>query len=98
MPVYARLAKARALARELPFFFNADGKLLRGVIDLVIEEDGALSIIDYKSEQVKTGEEAARAAHYAPQAEAYRRALKEVLGRDASFETVFLRTGAAVRL
>ena len=81
---------------------DAEGEqmLLQGVVDCCIEEDGALVIIDYKTDSVRTDEEvAARAEHYRGQLAAYAEALTRIFGKSVKEGVLFfLAPGKAVRL
>jgi len=86
----------RILGREMPFSLSrADGTVVRGVMDAVLEKDGRLLIADYKSERVRPGE-GDGPAKFLPQAEIYREAARAVFGADADFCLVYLRTGDVV--
>lgn len=53
-----------------------DGTVLEGFMDLVCRDaDGALTIIDYKTDAIPASAVTARVAYYAPQLHAYERAL-----------------------
>ena len=39
------------LARELPFLLEIDGVAWQGFIDLVIEKDGAIIVVDWKTDR-----------------------------------------------
>ena len=72
--------------------------LLQGVVDCCIEEDGALTVIDYKTDAVRTEAEiAARADYYAGQLRAYAAALRRIFGKPVK-ECVlyFLAAGRSV--
>ena len=93
-PLYARIARADRCWRELPFTVErqagelwpalrgapgADEPLvIQGIADCVLEEDGALVIIDYKTDRVR--DPAELAGRYAGQLRIYRSALAETLG------------------
>ena len=47
-----RARAATRVWRELPLWFPEGAELLEGVIDLVFEEDGALVIVDYKTDGI----------------------------------------------
>ncbi|HZP57535.1 MAG TPA: UvrD-helicase domain-containing protein [Dehalococcoidia bacterium] len=70
-------AVARALAaprclREVPFAVSAgNGALAEGRIDLLFEEDGALVVVDFKTDAVSRAEVQTRAAAYDAQAKTY---------------------------
>ena len=55
--------------------------LLQGVVDCWFrEEDGTVTVVDFKTDRVTDETVERRAAGYRPQLEAYTRALSEVLG------------------
>ena len=92
------LARALVLGREVPFAYPAEGRLMRGAIDLLVRVDGKLWVVDYKTDRIKPGEAARRAAFYAPQGRAYGQAASLALGEAAGFKVIFLRTGEAVEV
>lgn len=110
-PLGARMRQATALRREFRFsllldagrlYPGAEGErlLLQGVVDCCLEEDGALVIIDYKTDSVRTPEEiAARAALYRGQLLAYREALTRILEKPVKEGVLyFLAPGEEVRV
>jgi ATP-dependent helicase/nuclease subunit A len=50
-PLVARLRRAQLVARELPFVLERDGAPWQGVIDLVLVEDGAWWVADWKTDR-----------------------------------------------
>jgi len=89
--------------RERPFVVRDDGVILRGVMDRVHHlPDGRVVLIDWKTDRVQPGDELKqRAAHYAPQLQAYLRALLQITGRapdQVEGWLVFLEAGEAVRI
>ena len=105
-----RVTRARACHREFKFslltqaeeyFPDAVGEevLLQGVVDLWFEDENGVTVVDFKSDHILPGEEAARAEHYRPQLQAYSRALQTILGVE-KIRTVlwFFKTAAAVEL
>ena len=68
------------LAEAADYFDAPAGEklLLQGVVDCFIVEDGAITIIDYKTDRVTSDEIPARAVHYAPQLRAYAAALGRI--------------------
>lgn len=110
-PLGARMRKASALHREFKFSLLCDAGeiygtaageelLLQGVVDCCIEEEGALVIIDYKTDAVKSDAELqARAEYYAPQLRAYAKALRRIFEMDVK-ECVlyFLSAGKSVKI
>jgi ATP-dependent helicase/nuclease subunit A len=81
LPVMQRARAATRVWRELPLWFPEGAELLEGVIDLVFEEDGALVIVDYKTDGIAAEQALAQAAHHAPQLQLYGRGLAQALGR-----------------
>lgn len=92
-----RAAAAPRRWRELPFFFRFEGRLVRGFTDLVFEEDGALVVVDYKTDSVAGDEVEARAEVYLPQGAACALGAEAASGKEVR-EVVFsfLRTGVDV--
>lgn len=83
--------QAEKVVREFKFSILEDGAaydsklsgetlLLQGVTDCCILDGGMLTILDFKSDRIAPGEEAARAEHYRGQIEAYCRALSRIFG------------------
>lgn len=64
--------------RESATSDRADRVLVRGRVDVLVENDGGLTLIDYKSDRVDADGVAARAAAYAPQVLGYAEALKAI--------------------
>ena len=82
-------------AAELP----EEEVLLQGVVDCMYETADGIVIVDFKTDRVRPGQEAERAARYRPQLEAYRRAVQEVFGRPVcGCVLFFLHTGQTVRI
>jgi ATP-dependent helicase/nuclease subunit A len=74
-------AKAARAEREWDFIADLGGTLVRGSIDLWFEENGQVSLVDYKTDDVAAGEVSERAAAYAPQLALYAIALEQALGK-----------------
>jgi len=92
-----RAARATRIEREFDFLMAVEDVVLRGQIDLWFEEAGELVLVDYKTDEVKTRETAARAQSYAPQLRLYALALERMVGRTPARAYVyFLRPGVAV--
>ncbi|NCC69177.1 MAG: hypothetical protein EOM14_13485, partial [Clostridia bacterium] len=58
-----------------------DELLLQGVVDCFIEEDGRLTVIDYKTDSVAAENVPSRAEFYKSQLFAYARALRRITGK-----------------
>ncbi len=108
-PIGRRIMNANRLWREFKFsllcpaeklFPGGEGEsvLLQGVIDCMIEENGGITIIDYKTDRVHGDETLERAKGYAKQLEAYAYAAQRMTGRPVR-ECVlyFLYSGEIVR-
>ena len=89
-PLGRRIRNADSLRREFKFsllcdageVFGAaagDSVLLQGVVDCLLEEDGALVVVDYKTDAVRTEAQLQeRRALYTPQLRAYARAMERI--------------------
>ncbi|MBI2061849.1 MAG: UvrD-helicase domain-containing protein [Nitrospirae bacterium] len=96
--VFADLARAEILARELPFIRRMDdGRVLRGAIDVVYRLDGKIIVADYKTDAI-SGKAAIqeRVLAYADQLRPYRDAVADGLGEKPLAQIIFLRPGIAV--
>lgn len=109
-PLGRRMKSADKLTREFKFsllcdagsiFGSAEGDdvLMQGVVDCCIEENGALTVIDYKTDGVFGDDVEKRAELYAPQISSYAEALERIFAMPVR-ETVlyFLRSGKAVSM
>ena len=74
-----------------------DGTILEGYADLIYREpDGALVIVDYKTDAVPAGAIQSRVEFYRPQMDAYRRALSAATGATVSTTLLFLTPETSV--
>jgi ATP-dependent helicase/nuclease subunit A len=80
LPVLARARAAARVFRELPLWFPEGEHLVEGVIDLVFEEDGALVVVDYKTDHITEAQALDQAAHHAAQLQLYGRGLAQATG------------------
>ena len=87
-----RILAAEKVRREFPFTLlwpaaelfpegGDDELLLQGVVDCFIEEDGRLTVIDYKTDSVAAENVPSRAEFYKSQLFAYARALRRITGK-----------------
>ncbi|MBS1858372.1 MAG: UvrD-helicase domain-containing protein [Acidobacteria bacterium] len=76
-----RAACATRSERESDFLMAVGGLVVRGQIDLWFEEGGELVIVDYKTDDVRAADVAARAADYALQLRLYAMAVERMTGR-----------------
>ncbi len=94
--------KFSVLDSALNYFPEGKGEevLLQGVIDAWFEgEDGAVTVVDFKSDRVRPGGEQERAEEYRPQLSAYSLALSAILGKPVSRQVLwFFATDTAVEL
>jgi ATP-dependent exoDNAse (exonuclease V) beta subunit len=92
-----RAAGAQRAEREFDFVMALEDVVLRGQIDLWLEEGGELVLVDYKTDSVAAEEAEGRAAQYALQLRLYALALERLTGRLPGQALVcFLRPGLAV--
>ena len=76
-----------------------DRLLLQGVVDCFFVTEGAITIVDYKTDRVTAEEVPARAEEYRPQLRAYAAALERILGLPVRRSVLwFLRPGMAAEL
>lgn len=99
---YKRLCSVKIIGREVPFCY-APGtapegtQLVRGVIDLLYEDNGRLVVADYKTNKLgKSGMETL-VEQYRPQGAAYQEGIFQSLGKQAEFELIFLRGATSMR-
>lgn len=85
---YQNLKTAKILAKELPFSFKQDDKIVNGVIDLIFEDKDQIILADYKSDKHQDTEK------YKPQMDLYKKAGEKIF-KNKKIETriIFLRTG-----
>jgi ATP-dependent exoDNAse (exonuclease V) beta subunit len=76
-----RAARATRIERESDFLMAVGGLVVRGQIDLWFEEGGELVIVDYKTDDVRAADAAARGADYALQLRLYAMAVERMAGR-----------------
>jgi len=93
-----RFALLVAAAEYEPAAAAGDSILLQGVVDCCFETENGITVVDFKTDRVHSGEETAeRAAHYRPQLEAYSRALERVLEKRVTRRVLyFLHSGETV--
>lgn len=107
-PLFARMQTAARLERELPFSYPVDAQLLygvaadervllQGVLDACFLEDGTWTIVDYKTDRVRSGESARdAAARHAEQLRLYAAALESLTGQRVKETLVVLLSHRAV--
>ena len=109
-PLAERIRSAEKVYREYRFallmdasFYDPAAKgeelLLQGVVDCAFETPEGLTVVDFKTDRLRPGEEASRAAYYSGQLEAYAAALCRVLGKPVTERIVyFFATGREIVL
>ena len=86
-------------ASVLPGGSEEDEILFQGVVDCCIEENGELTVIDYKTDYVTAETLPDKARSYAPQVRAYAEAMSRIRGQRVKEGILyFLRLGEAVRV
>jgi ATP-dependent helicase/nuclease subunit A len=94
---FTLLMDAQVYDPEAP---EGDSIMLQGVVDCCIETPEGLTVVDFKTDHVRTQEEMEqRAEHYRPQLEAYTLALEQVLEKKVVRRVLyFLYQGKMVEL
>lgn len=96
---YHELQNAQILGREVPILLNWDGRVMRGIIDILYKIDDRIIIADYKTDHVAMTDLLARAEKYRYQKEVYVHAVKRSLNIDnPEFKLIFLRLGKVVAI
>ena len=111
-PLAAEIRQGEHVLREYPFTLLVDAALydpaagageemlLQGVVDCCFETAAGLTVVDFKTDHVRTAQEVAlRAEHYRPQLEAYSLALSRVLEKKVVRRVLyFLNAGETVEV
>jgi len=95
-----RILKAKNVRREFKFsllcpaedFYTGGGDdkiLLQGIIDCFFEEDGELTVVDFKTDRITPDRLEERAAHYTPQLAAYSDAISRITGKRAKDRIIY---------
>ncbi len=100
--LFQEILSDKLLACEMPFsFLTHEGSVASGVVDVVLEEpNGAVWIVDYKTDKVLPGQErGVLEQKYRPQLSVYKQAAEKLFpGKTVRCSAVFVRTFAAVDL
>ena len=71
--------------------------MLQGVVDLYAVKDGAVTVVDFKTDQVSEKNLPEKLAFYRPQLDAYSAALEKILGLPVNRKILyFFSAGLAV--
>ena len=90
----ARARPARRATREVPFAVEIDGTVVEGFVDMLVDGDGGLEIIDWKTDDITEAEVGRRMAQYELQAGLYVLGITRATGRPVRRVTyVFLSPG-----
>jgi ATP-dependent helicase/nuclease subunit A len=87
-PYRERVQAGRVLGREIPVYLRDDGQAWHGIIDLVLEEEGIIRAIDYKT----TARQDPLPEAYTQQQRIYSEALRRLFpDQDTAFEFWWMR-------
>jgi ATP-dependent helicase/nuclease subunit A len=84
-PLFKQLTAMEVLAKEMPFTLSENGKIISGIMDAVVRNNGKILILDYKTDKMPA------AAKYAPQLAAYKRAAQTIFKEEIETGIIFLR-------
>jgi ATP-dependent exoDNAse (exonuclease V) beta subunit len=73
-----RAERSHRSFREVPFIVHREGNFIEGRIDLLFEERGLWTLVDYKTDDISAADLEKRAEVYRPQAAVYALALKSL--------------------
>lgn len=94
---YQELQGAEILGREMPILLDWNGRIMRGIIDILYRTDKGVIVADYKTDQVKIEDVTAKAAKYRHQKEVYTEAVRRCLNvNNPAFKLIFLRLGKGI--
>jgi ATP-dependent helicase/nuclease subunit A len=79
-PLAERVRRSPRVLRELRVWLPEEGELVEGIVDLAFEEEGALVVVDWKTDAITEAQAIDQAAHHAPQLRLYARALTQATG------------------
>ena len=86
-PIFAEIKTADQRFHELPYVLDAD----EGIIDLLIEQNGVWTIIDFKTDQIQDADNQKRAVEgYTTQLERYKTAVERLVGARPQVKLVLL--------
>jgi ATP-dependent helicase/nuclease subunit A len=92
-----RARAARRALREVPFAVVRDGTIVEGFVDMVIDNDGGIEIVDWKTDHVSPAQVPERLTGYELQAGLYVLGLEAATGKRVTRVTyVFVSAGVEV--
>jgi ATP-dependent helicase/nuclease subunit A len=77
---WQRARAARRAIREVPFALGANGRVLEGFVDLVVQTDDGIEIVDWKTDQISPADVPERLRQYELQAGLYAHGLESATG------------------
>ena len=95
-----RFSVLEKLSDYLPQTASEDEILLQGAVDCFFEtEDGTLTVVDFKTDRIRPGEEKTRSEEYTTQLTAYSRVLERIFEKPVRRRILyFFATGGSVEL
>lgn len=96
-PLWQEIKNCRTLATEMPFTLAENSSTQSGIIDVVLEQpDGAIWVVDYKTDQVQPSATKTLLEKYRPQLTVYAQAARRIFpSRKIRVSAVFVRAFAA---
>ena len=97
--IWRELKFSTLVPSQRVFGRGEDDILLQGVVDCMFEKDGALTVIDFKTDSVTAESVEKRAGEYRGQLDAYSYAMEKIMQRKVEKRVLFfLRKGISVSL
>ena len=86
------ISQKEILGREIPFAYEENGTVVRGVMDIVYRDHGKIVIADYKTGPPPPGNSPSPMQRYQEQAAIYCHAIEKFFGvKNVEFRIIFLR-------
>ena len=79
-----KLYKERKFVVGFPVKDNSPDVVVQGIIDAYFEEDGKLILVDYKTDNIKPGQEKVLMERYQSQIDYYRKTLEKITGMEVA--------------
>jgi len=76
-----RCVKSGRYHKEVSFSYKDNGTVFEGVMDVVLREEGGLTVLDFKTDLVEKDNLNSKLEHYKPQAQVYSDAIKTIFGK-----------------
>ena len=99
--LYQTITQAEQRLHEVPYSLALDGQMDSGLIDLLYQQDGLWTLVEFKTDRVR--DEAHRAAilrqtNYLAQVDRYRRAVQQLLGQEPEVILCWLNFGGRIEV